>query len=170
MSSKNNSLKNELRRAMRAARRGRDAKGRWTKGNSGNPNGRPPKEPESPKLLDELIAEKLWEKVQVTDTDGKVRMVSRYEQIVEGLVDSLVTAKPKDAVQILEFLEKRGLFHRMKIMAEPECGNPFEEKHNDWLETQLQLKEMDHALRRFLRTKKSDAQQYDVVFGPPLDG
>jgi hypothetical protein len=164
--------KKVARQAREARNDGRDEKGRYTSGHSGNPNGRPPKEPEEPKLLDELIAVNLLRKVPVTGADGKTRKVSAYERIVEDLVESIATAKPKERLQILEGLEKRGLFHKMKIMADDDCPNPFDQEHDTWLEDQLRMAEMQSTSRRARAAAKKgpdDGRDSDV-FGPPLDG
>lgn len=152
---------------------GRDSNGRFKPGYSGNPYGRPPKEPEEPKLLDEILAEKLLEKVTVTGADGKTRKVSRYEAIVEELLASLATAKPRERLQMLEGMDKRGLFHKMKIMADDDCPNPFDDEHDSWLEQGLAavaMKTMGRRIKTPPQKKDADDEQHPGVFGPPLDG
>lgn len=152
--------------------KGRHTNGRFKAGHSGNPNGRPRKEPEEPKLLDELIAKKLLEKVTVTGADGKRRKVSLYEKIVEDLLVSLATAKPRERLQMLEGMDKRGLFHKMKIMAEDNRPNPFDDEHDSWLEQGLAVAAMKATAWRIKsppQKKDADGEQYPDVFGPPLD-
>lgn len=159
------------KRAPRRARQdGRNANGRFMPGYSGNLSGRPRREPEEPKLLDELIAEKLLEKAQVTGPDGKRRKVSALERIVEGLVDSLVTAKPREKMQILEQLEKRSLFHLMRLMADDDCQNPFDDQHETWLEDRLMAAEWKSIARRYKlgRQKARSDVEHDLgVIGSP---
>lgn len=127
--------------------KGRDERGRFIAGFSGNPHGRPPKEPELPKLLDELIAEKLWQKVPITGADGKKRKISAYERIIEDLVDSLATAKPREKMQILEWMEKRSLFHHMRVMASDDATNPFDEEYETWRSNRKQVQALSRLAR-----------------------
>lgn len=133
---------------------GRDSNGRFKPGFSGNPHGRPPREPEEPKLLDELLAVKLLEKVTVTGADGKTRKVSAHELIVDSLIESLATAKPREKLQILEGMEKRGLFHKMKLVADEHYPNPFDDEHETWLEKRLMVAEAEAMSRRSKRPAK----------------
>jgi hypothetical protein len=112
----------------------RDAHGRFIKGHSGNPRGRPRKEPEMPKLLDEVLAEKLLHKQPVSDADGKVRMVSAYDRIIDSLIESLTTAKPREKMQILQWLETREVFNHMREMTEDPWDSLSHHQHRSWQE------------------------------------
>jgi hypothetical protein len=164
--------KNVARPAREARNDGRDKSGRFQPGHSGNPNGRPLKQPEMPKLPDELLAEKFLQKAPVTDADGETRMISAYERTVESLVDSLPTAKLREKIQILEWLEKRSFFHRMIVKASGDAGNPFDEQHDDWLELHTNQKLMK-SVTRWPKTapfkSDKDDEQDPGVFGTPLD-
>ena len=120
----------------RRRRKGRDDKGRFQPGFSGNPNGRPPKppkQPQVPKLLGEQLADKLWEKVARVGADGKTRTVSAYELIIESFIESIPNAKPKEIMAMLQWMDRLDVFDNMRAKAEDPWLNLFEEDHDEWL-------------------------------------
>lgn len=121
-------------------RKGRDAKGRFQPGFSGNPNGRPPTHPEVPKLLNERLVDKLGEKVAKVDADGKARKVSAYDQIIERVVERFIEAipssKPKEIMTMLEWMEDRDIFNHMRAKVTDPYEDWFEEKHEEWVASQ----------------------------------
>lgn len=121
--------------SRRRRRKGRDEKGRWEVGVSGNPNGRPPMPPEVPKLLGEQLADRLWEKVPSVGADGKTRMVSAYDLIVERFIESIPNAKPKEIMAMLEWMQKLSVFDNMRARVTNPSVSSFEEEHQRWLDS-----------------------------------
>lgn len=119
----------------RRRHKGRDEKGRFEAGFSGNPNGRPPKPPEVPKLLGEQLADRLWEKVPSVGAHGKTRMVSAYDLIIERFIESIPNAKPKEIMAMLEWMQKLSVFDNMRAKVTNPSVNSFEEGHQEWLES-----------------------------------
>ncbi len=83
----------------------RDKKGRFRKGTSGNPRGRPPAPPSKPRPLANCIAEMLSKEVVVND-NGTEKTLAFRELLAEKLVRAAVHAKPKELIQIMQQLEK----------------------------------------------------------------
>jgi hypothetical protein len=71
--------------------RARDARGRFAKGSSGNPGGRP-----RGKNLTTLLQEALAETVTI-DLGGKRRRLSKGEAIIARLVDGAIDAEPRSS-------------------------------------------------------------------------
>lgn len=113
-------------------RKGRDDSGRFQPGFSGNPNGRPPKQPQVPKVLGEQLADKLWEKVARVDAAGKTRMVSAYDLIIERFIESIPNAKPKEIMAMLKWMEQLEVFDYMRAKAIDPDINLFEQPHSEW--------------------------------------
>ncbi|WP_338243141.1 DUF5681 domain-containing protein [Aurantiacibacter hainanensis] len=87
---------------------GRDARGRFTKGTSGNPGGRPRKEVHPPGDLDFRLAKELARQTRWTDADGTQRKGTRFEAIAARIIDEAEQAKPKEALALLERLKALG--------------------------------------------------------------
>lgn len=85
----------------------RDAHGRFRKGFSGNPPGRPPKPIEQQWTLVRSIAEALDEEISVTEGSNSRRLKMR-DVVVKTLIRNLAKAKPRDAFYILSQLESLG--------------------------------------------------------------
>ena len=137
------------RRSRRHRRRkGRDEKGRFQAGFSGNPNGRPPKQPDVPKLLGEQLANKLWEKVARVDADGKTRTVSAYDLIIERFIESIPDAKPKEIMAMLVWMENLQVFDNMRARVTEPDVNLIEDQHNEWLRSELISKGRREHFRR----------------------
>jgi hypothetical protein len=135
----------ESRRQRR--RKGRDRKGRFEAGYSGNPNGRPPKQPEVPKLLGEQLADRLWQKAPRLGADGKTRMVSAYDLIIERFIESIPDAKPKEIMSMLEWMQKLSVFDNMRAKVTDPSVNSFEEQHEEWLQSKKMIKGLNSLLR-----------------------
>jgi hypothetical protein len=123
----------------RRGRKGRDDRGRFQPGFSGNPNGRPPKQPPVPKVLGEQLADKLWEKVARVDADGKMRTVSAYELIIESFIESIPKAKPKEIMAMLQWMERLDVFDNMRAKVTDPWANLFEEDHEEWLRSKKRM-------------------------------
>jgi hypothetical protein len=136
-------------RGSRRQRRGngRDEKGRFQAGFSGNPNGRPPKQPEVPKLLGEQLADRLWEKIPAVGADGKTRMVSAYDLIVERFIESIPNAKPKEIMAMLAWMQKLSVFDNMRAKITDPSVNSFDAEHEEWLGTNRMLQGLNQILR-----------------------
>lgn len=120
-------------RRQRAAK-DRDAKGRFQAGFSGNPNGRPLKQPEVPKLLGEQLADKLWEKAPRVGADGKTRTVSAYDLIIDRFIETIPNAKPKEIMSMLAWMHKLRVFNMMRASATNPEVSSFDDDHQQWLE------------------------------------
>lgn len=97
---------------------GRDKRGRFTKGTSGNPCGRPRKVTEVPKDMRFVLAEELEREAEFTDAGGKRRKGTQYEMIAARIVSEAARAKPKEALSILERLDKLGAINTMRAFRE----------------------------------------------------
>ena len=127
--------------------KGRDEKGRFQAGFSGNPNGRPPKQPEVPKLLGEQLADRLWEKAPRLGSDGKTRMVSAYDLIIERFIETIPDAKPKEIMSMLEWMQELSVFDNMRAKVTDPLVNSFEEQHEQWLHSEKAMKGLNSLLR-----------------------
>lgn len=123
----------------RRADSGRDDHGRFKPGFTGNPYGRPPKVPEVPKLLGEQLADKLWEKVPRTGADGKMRTISAYELIIERFIEALPTAKPKEIMSMLEWMQKLSVFDSMRAKVTDPSENWFEDEYRERMKTRSMI-------------------------------
>ena len=85
----------------------RDQYGRFIKGISGNPNGRPHKAPKRPWSLAQSLAEALDETVPVSDSGGVSQMAMR-DLIVKRAVRSVANATAKQIFEILDQLDRMG--------------------------------------------------------------
>lgn len=128
-------MKQAQRSRRQRRRKGRDEKGRFEAGFSGNPNGRPLKQPEVPKLLGEQLADKLWEKAPRVGADGKTRTVSAYDLIIERFIESIPNAKPKEIMSMLAWMQKLHVFDKMRASATNPAVSSFDEDHQQWLES-----------------------------------
>lgn len=106
------------KRRKQPAEGGRDQHGRFKPGASGNPKGRPRKIAEPPKLLTMQLADAMSRKMPVTRADGKQEMLSGYDLAVEALVRSLSTAKPREIMAMLEWMEQLKVFSVMRDSAQ----------------------------------------------------
>ena len=128
-------------------RKGRDEKGRFQAGFSGNPNGRPPKQPEVPKLLGEQLADRLWEKVPTVGANGKTRMVSAYDLIIERFIESIPNAKPKEIMAMLAWMQKLSVFDNMRAKVTNPSVNSFNAEHEEWIGTNRMLQGLNRIIR-----------------------
>lgn len=101
---------------------GRDAKGRFLPGTSGNPRGRPKTKLEIPETFGELCADILLEPRPYTNAAGKTRKITLYEEIVRAMITKIKEAKPRDMFEMLRKLDERALVYTMreKLSDEPE--------------------------------------------------
>ncbi len=84
----------------------RDPRGRFLKGTSGNPEGRPRKPPPEPWSFQGSMTAALSEVVPVTGPDGTVEHQTIRDVLIRTLVRNAVKASAKDQVLILERLLK----------------------------------------------------------------
>lgn len=128
-----------MKQAQRSRRqrrpKGRDEQGRFQAGFSGNPNGRPPKQPEVPRLLGEQLADKLWEKAPRVGADGKTRTVSAYELIIDRFIETIPNAKPKEIMSMLAWMQRMHVFDKMRARSTNPAVGCFDEDHQQWLDS-----------------------------------
>ena len=84
----------------------RDERGRFRKGKSGNPEGRPRKPLPEPWSLQGSLTAALSEVVPVTGPDGAVEHLTIRDVLIRSFVRNTAKAKPRDQVVILERLHK----------------------------------------------------------------
>ena len=75
--------------------------GRWKRGESGNPKGRP----KGSKNLRSLLAGALFKKVKVTE-GGEVREIPRVEAILTGLVAKALKGDVRATETVLRFMQQ----------------------------------------------------------------
>lgn len=121
----------------------RDRRGRFVKGSTGNPDGRPPKRPKPPKSLAKCLAEALDREVPVND-NGVPQLLTMRELLAASLLRGTVKAKPKDMLHILERT------NRLAESAEDEDG-PEEEIFT----------EEDRRLLALVREELGQAESHD---------
>lgn len=97
---------------------GRDKRGRFTKGVSGNPGGRPRKVTEVPKDLRFVLAEELEREAEFTDAGGRQRKGTQYEMIAARIVSEAARGSAKEALAVLERLDKLGAISLMQAFRE----------------------------------------------------
>ena len=114
--------KKSVRRPRRS--KGRDERGRFLPGFSGNLKGRPRNKAELPKHLVEQLADAMAEKIAFADPDGKEKVLPVYEVATLQLARSVATAKPKEIMSILEWMEKLCVFAVMRERAGPPPEKP----------------------------------------------
>lgn len=96
---------------------GRNERGQWLLGESGNPKGRPRKKAALPKSLTEHLADAMTEKIPVIDADGNQEMVPAYEAVARQLVRSLPSSRPKDIMVTLKWMQALGVSNAMQRRA-----------------------------------------------------
>ncbi len=89
----------------------RDDRGKFRKGVSGNPAGRPRKKPDGPRSLEKMLADELQREVTFEDVDGNKRKGTQYEMICANIINQLTQAKPREAIAVLKDLRKLGILH-----------------------------------------------------------
>lgn len=83
----------------------RDARGRYVKGWTGNPSGRPRKLPAHPKPLARIMADALAKEVAVND-NGIPQTLTYLELLTETMLRAALKAKPKEMLHIILQLYK----------------------------------------------------------------
>lgn len=83
----------------------RDQRGRFKKGFTGNPDGRPRKQPKRPKSWAKCLAE-AWEMEVAVNDNGTSQLLTFRELAARSIVRGAVTAKAKDMLHIAEQLER----------------------------------------------------------------
>ena len=136
--------------------------GQWKPGQSGNPNGRPPKEPKPVKSLADMIGEQLAEEIEVKTADGKTRMMSKVEILVTKLVNQTMTAPLKDILATLDKIEKLGGLEAMLSVIE-EHNEQFEEFYF----TEKEIKYIDQLSREL---GDVDLEDDDDIDDSDIDG
>lgn len=83
----------------------RDERGRYVKGCTGNPSGRPRKLPAKSKSMGRIVADALAKEVAVND-NGIPQTLTYLELLTESMLRAALKAKPKEMLHILLELEK----------------------------------------------------------------
>jgi hypothetical protein len=94
---------------------GRNEKGQWLPGTSGNPAGRPPKPIVPPKSFAEEVADALLQPVSVKSSNGVSKIVPIKTALIQKLVVSLAGLPPERLIQVLEKLGKFGVFEAVWV-------------------------------------------------------
>ena len=78
---------------------------RWRRGQSGNPRGRPPKEPAKVRSIEEIVQELFNREVEIQQ-NGMTEKITYKEKICRNLMDS-AAAGDKNSMQLLLGIEKK---------------------------------------------------------------
>jgi hypothetical protein len=89
-----------------SAHSGRNQKGQWIEGVSGNQKGRPPKQSQLSKSLAQQISDGMTQLVPMTDARGKQEMVGAFEADVRLQIRSLPQLKPRERIATLKSLQE----------------------------------------------------------------
>lgn len=84
----------------------RDDRGRFRKGSSGNPDGRPRKRPEPEWSMEESFARALAQEVTVAGLHGSKQKMPIRDLLITSAVRDAVNANGKDKIYIIERLAK----------------------------------------------------------------
>ncbi len=87
----------------------RDLGGRFKKGVSGNPNGRPRKPPEPLWSFERSFRRELAEQVQVSGGDGRTEKIAIRDLLIKSLLRNAVKATPKEQLAMLGGMAKLNL-------------------------------------------------------------
>ena len=98
----------------------RDSRGRWRKGTSGNPSGRPPKKPKGPWTLKTAAFEAFTQMVEVKGANGELTHMELLNLILQKLALNTVKAKPTEQINVLKQLHRAGLLPEAIEDEEPE--------------------------------------------------
>ena len=109
----------------------RDQLGRFVKGLSGNPAGRPPKTPPKPKPLANIFAAALGKEVEVNNS-GISQKMEMSELLVTTALRNALKAKPKD---ILHIVVEAAKIAAEAMPEEVECELTYSEEDRRFLET-----------------------------------
>lgn len=112
----------------------RNRQGRFVKGSSGNPFGRPRKRPEPVPSIGELLARELRETVVVNSPEGP-QTVSMFELLAKLIVRHAVApaTKPRDCIAIHEFIERQGGFAALEADASNDNYEVFSDGDREFL-------------------------------------
>lgn len=87
----------------------RDERGRFKKGASGNPTGRPRKPPQPPWSLERSLKRELAERVPVALPDGTRQDVTMMDLIIKSVVRGAPKAKLTEQMKIFDWLAKQNV-------------------------------------------------------------
>lgn len=91
----------------------RDNLGRFQKGSTGNPHGRPPKQPEEPWSLGTAFAKEFQAEVSVAD-GGTTKSMMMREAFVASIVRRLTKATVREQLMAIEKLQAIGAFNPLQ--------------------------------------------------------
>lgn len=100
-----------------SSRDGRNARGQWVKGASGNPNGRPRNKQVVPKSLTEQLADAMSVMVAVVDARGKQKLVPAGQAAALRLAQLLPTMEINQLLRSLLLMDKLNVFQEMWMRA-----------------------------------------------------
>lgn len=95
-------------------RRSRDDSGRFQKGCSGNPKGRPPKKKAIPLGIAEQLAAELIGEVTVLSPSKKIKKTTCFELITKGMVHEAAKANLKDKIAAIKLMRDIGVFDHLE--------------------------------------------------------
>lgn len=123
---------NDLKSGAGPSRKGRNAKGQYEKGASGNPNGRPRKKEVKPRSYEQTLADAWAEEVPTTNAQGEQEMVPAFEAYIRQQVRSIPTMNPREQRAALKSLEDLGktmeILQRRGAVSQPLTREQLEER------------------------------------------
>ena len=104
---------------------GRDERGRYIAGCSGNRGGRPRKENKHSRSLAEALASALGEQVEISSRGGAKEVVSVLDLIARTIARSSLKGSPKDMLAFLQAADKHGAIQLLAAEREGEAPSPY---------------------------------------------
>lgn len=147
----------------------REESGRFRKGVSGNPAGRPRKKPKPVRSLGQMLADELMREVTFEVADGTKRKGTQYEMICANIIANLKVAKPKEAIAVLKEFEELGVLE--DVMGQQDRGLAVLQKESrDFLKRMRNT--MPEGAAERLKPRGTDARSESVeddLSEPPED-